>query len=155
MHHFNVHSKQTLVFAAAIWLVLAGRMYWRFLQELEDTKWSLGSWFWLHVASLLTAMLHLPHSSVRTKNRLVYVKSPITSLLLSTDMLLEDAEDFRTKGHISSSSYSMQAMRTTPKVRPPILWCWPRTSEADIGGMANVLLHFVCDGSIPWSFFCH
>jgi len=27
-------------------------------------------------------------------------------------------------------------MRTTPKVMPPILFCWPTTSQTDIGGTA-------------------
>ena len=27
-------------------------------------------------------------------------------------------------------------MRTAPKVMPPILLCWPTTSEADVGGTA-------------------
>ena len=27
-------------------------------------------------------------------------------------------------------------MRAAPKVMPPILLCWPMTSEVDVGGMA-------------------
>jgi len=26
-------------------------------------------------------------------------------------------------------------MRATPKVTPPIFWCWPTMSEVDVGGM--------------------
>ena len=41
-------------------------------------------------------------------------------------------------------------MRSVPKVMAPIFLCWPRMSEADIGGLAvevelsiNIPLHFV------------
>lgn len=28
-------------------------------------------------------------------------------------------------------------MRDAPKAMPYILWCWPTTSKADVGGMAE------------------
>ena len=33
-------------------------------------------------------------------------------------------------------NYIIYFMRASLKVMPPILWCWPTTSEADGGGMA-------------------
>ena len=33
-------------------------------------------------------------------------------------------------------NYSIYFMRAAPKVMPPIVFCWPMTSEADVGAMA-------------------